>query len=100
MMQGQAALSKDRIRKASPRKSRKPDRDAIVNDFLPSIRIHASRLKMRIPPHIETDDLVSSGVVGLLDALNRFDDFLQKPYERETLARKVRSVLDAEPSKF
>ena len=28
-----------------------------------------------------------------------FDDFLQKPYERETLARKVRSVLDARPSK-
>ena len=27
-----------------------------------------------------------------------FDDFLQKPYERETLARKVRSVLDAGPS--
>ena len=74
MMQGQAALSKDRIRKASPRKSRKPDREAIVNEFLPSIRIHAARLKMRIPPHIETDDLVSSGVVGLLDAMNRYDD--------------------------
>jgi len=28
-----------------------------------------------------------------------FDDFLQKPYERETLARTVRSVLDARPSK-
>lgn len=28
-----------------------------------------------------------------------FDDFLQKPYERETLARKVRSVLDGRPSK-
>ena len=50
MMQGQAAVSKDRIRKTSPRKSRKPDRDAIVNEFLPSIRIHAARLKMRIPP--------------------------------------------------
>jgi RNA polymerase sigma factor for flagellar operon FliA len=73
MRQGQAALSKDRIRKASPRKTRRPDRDAIVNEFLPSIRIHAARLKMRIPPHIETDDLVSSGVVGLLDALNRYD---------------------------
>jgi two-component system cell cycle sensor histidine kinase/response regulator CckA len=29
-----------------------------------------------------------------------FDDFLQKPYERETLARKVRSVLDARASKY
>jgi len=29
-----------------------------------------------------------------------FEDFLQKPYERETLARKVRSVLDARPSKY
>jgi len=29
-----------------------------------------------------------------------FDDFLQKPYERETLARKVRSVLDARSSKL
>ena len=28
-----------------------------------------------------------------------FDDFLQKPYERETLARTVRSVLDGRPSK-
>ncbi len=28
-----------------------------------------------------------------------FDDFLQKPYERETLARKVRAVLDGVPSK-
>src|SRR5512140_309058 len=74
MKQGQAAVSKDRIRKTSPRKSRKPDREAIVNEFLPSIRIHAARLKLRIPPHIETDDLVSSGVVGLLDALNRYDD--------------------------
>jgi len=29
-----------------------------------------------------------------------FDDFLQKPYERETLARVVRSVLDVKPSKY
>jgi CheY-like chemotaxis protein len=29
-----------------------------------------------------------------------FDDFLQKPYERGTLAFTVRSVLDARPSKY
>jgi len=33
MKQGQAAVSKEKIRKTSPRKSRKPDRDAIVEEF-------------------------------------------------------------------
>lgn len=49
------------------------DRDAVVREFLPSIKYHAAKLKLRLPPNIEMDDLVSSGVVGLLDALDRFD---------------------------
>lgn len=49
------------------------DRDALVGEFIPTIRYHASRIKMRVPPNIEMDDLVSSGIVGLLDAADRFD---------------------------
>lgn len=63
-----------------PRKSRKParknralERESVVSEFLPGIRIQAMRLKMRLPSHIETDDLVSSGVLGLLDAMDRYD---------------------------
>ncbi len=75
MVQSQAvqAPCRTKVPRTSPRKSRKPNREATVQEFLPSIRIHAARLKLRLPPHIETDDLVSSGVVGLLDALDRFD---------------------------
>jgi len=50
-----------------------PDREALVNEFLPGIRYHASILKLRLPPNVEMDDLVSSGVVGLLDAADKFD---------------------------
>jgi len=49
------------------------DRDALVNEFIPTIKYHAARIKMRVPPNIEMDDLVSSGIVGLLDAVDRFD---------------------------
>lgn len=49
------------------------DKSLLVDDFIPTIRYHASVLKHRLPPHIEMDDLVSSGVVGLLDAAERFD---------------------------
>ena len=59
--------------KALSKKTVLPNRDAIVSEFLPGIRIQAMRLKMRLPSHIEADDLVSSGVVGLLDALDRYD---------------------------
>jgi RNA polymerase sigma factor for flagellar operon FliA len=62
--QGQAIQSYGRIQNTATRNPPRPDREAIVNEFLPSIRI---------PPHIEIDDLVSCGVVGLLDALERFD---------------------------
>lgn len=50
-----------------------PDRETVVNEFLPTIRYHAAMLKLRLPPNIEMDDLVSSGVVGLLDAMEKFD---------------------------
>ncbi len=50
-----------------------PDRENLVNEFLPGIRYHASALKLRLPPCVEMDDLVSSGVVGLLDAAEKFD---------------------------
>jgi RNA polymerase sigma factor for flagellar operon FliA len=73
MMQAKAVRTSETKRKASPRKSRLPDRDAVVQEFLPGIRIHAMRMKLRLPSHIELDDLVSSGVVGLLDAMERFD---------------------------
>ncbi len=49
------------------------DRDTVVREFLPSIKYHATKLKLRLPPNVELDDLVSSGVVGLLDAIERFD---------------------------
>ncbi len=73
MMQAKAVRTPAATRKASPRKSRMPDRETVVLEFLPGIRIHAMRMKMRLPSHIELDDLVSSGVIGLLDALERFD---------------------------
>lgn len=49
------------------------NREEVVREFLPRIKYAAARLKLRLPPHIEMDDLVSSGVVGLLDAVDRFD---------------------------
>ncbi len=47
--------------------------ERLVLEYAPLIKYIASRMAMRLPPHISVDDLISSGMVGLLDAIKKFD---------------------------
>ena len=50
------------------------EKEQIIKDFLPFIKYTAYRLGKRLPPQLTVDDLISSGIVGLLDALQRFEE--------------------------
>ena len=47
--------------------------EQMVLQYAPLIRYIASRLALRLPSHISQDDLVSSGIIGLMDAIQKFD---------------------------
>ena len=49
------------------------NRDEMILKYTPLIKYIAHRLALRLPPHIMIDDLINSGVIGLIDALNKFD---------------------------
>ncbi len=49
------------------------EKEAIIQDMLPYIKYTAYRLSWRLPPQLTIDDLISAGVLGLLDAIERFD---------------------------
>src|SRR6185503_15757369 len=49
------------------------DREEVLRRHLPLVRRVVQRLAVRKPPHIEIDDLVSWGIVGLLDAIAKYD---------------------------
>ncbi len=55
-------------KKLSPQK-----REELILKYTPLIRYIAGKLAMRLPPHISMDDLMSSGVIGLMDAIEKFD---------------------------
>jgi len=48
-------------------------REELILKYTPLIRYVAGRLAMRLPSHIAIDDLISSGVIGLMDAVEKFD---------------------------
>lgn len=48
-------------------------REALLLEQLPQVRYIARRIHERLPQHVPMEDLVHSGVLGLIDALNKFD---------------------------
>lgn len=49
------------------------EREQILVEHLPVVRYIARRIHEHLPAHVEMDDLVSAGMVGLADAFNKFD---------------------------
>jgi RNA polymerase sigma factor for flagellar operon FliA len=48
-------------------------RNVLIERYLPLVQLHAQRIASRLPSAVDTDDLCSGGVVGLLDAIVSFD---------------------------
>ena len=49
-------------------------KEQIIKEFLPFIKYTAYRFSKRLPPQLSVNDLISSGIVGLLDALRRYEE--------------------------
>ncbi len=49
------------------------EKNQYVEKYSPLIRYLADRLAARLPAHINKDDLVSAGVLGLIDAVDKFE---------------------------
>jgi len=49
------------------------DRERLLMEQLPQVRYIARRIHERLPRHVPFEDLVHAGVVGLIDAFNKFD---------------------------
>ncbi|MGD0460394.1 MAG: sigma-70 family RNA polymerase sigma factor [Terriglobia bacterium] len=69
-------------------------REKLLVDMLPLVKRVALTIRKRLPAHAELDDLFSDGVLGLVDAVTKFD--ASKRVRLETYARhRIRgSILD------
>ena len=48
-------------------------RERLVREYAPLIKYIAQKIAARLPANIELDDLMSSGVIGLMDAIEKYD---------------------------
>ena len=52
---------------------KKAERKEITQRYLPLVKYLAHRISIKLPSHVDLDDLVNSGVIGLIDAIEKFD---------------------------
>src|SRR5512147_1473202 len=48
-------------------------RNRLMENYLPLVRYTAERIAAKLPSEVDTEDLVSAGLFGLLDAIEAFD---------------------------
>ena len=48
-------------------------REDLILEHLSLIKYHAYRIATQLPPNIEINDLINAGVLGLMDAIEKFE---------------------------
>jgi len=72
-----------------------PDEERVLLEHLPVVRYLARRIHERLPQHVEIEDLVSAGVVGLMDAFAKFDPDKKVQFRSYAQFRIRGAILDS-----
>ncbi len=71
------------------------ERDQLLMEHLPTVRYLARRIHERLPQHVELEDLVSAGVIGLIDAFSKFDHAKKVQFKSYAQFRIRGAILDS-----
>ena len=69
-------------------------REKIILEYAPLVKTVAGRLSMYLGYNVEYDDLVSYGVFGLIDAIDKFDTMKEVKFETYASLRIRGAILD------
>ena len=72
----------------------KADRNHLLEQHMPMVKRLAHHMKAKLPPSVEVDDLVQAGMMGLLDAINRYEETHGAQFETYAVLRIRGAMLD------
>jgi len=72
----------------------KSDKDFLVSEHAPLVKKLAHQMKAKLPPSVEVDDLIQAGMIGLLDAVSRYEETHGAQFETYAVQRIRGAMLD------
>ena len=70
------------------------DRSALIKQYQPLVKRLAHHMMAKLPPSVEVDDLIQVGVIGLSDALSRYESSQGVQFETFATQRIRGAMLD------
>src|SRR3954452_12640972 len=80
--------------KETPSKLTAQDKDKLILEYAPLIKFIAQKIAVRLPSNIELDDMISCGVIGLMDAIEKFDPTRDNKFKTYAEFRIRGAILD------
>jgi len=68
--------------------------EELMREYAPLVKHVAGRIAMFLPPHIQLEDLLSDGTIGLLDAFEKFDAARKVQFKTYATLRIRGAILD------
>lgn len=72
----------------------KKEREELIMKYVPLVKNIVGRIAMRLPDHVSKDDLINAGVIGLISALEKFDETREVRFETYAGFRIRGAILD------
>ena len=70
------------------------DKEQCLREYAPLVKRIAHHLKARLPGSVEVDDIIQAGMMGLLEAANRYDELRGAQFETYAAQRIRGAMLD------
>ena len=75
-------------------RSEKGEQGDLLTQYMPMVKRLAHHMMGRLPPSVEEDDIVQAGMLGLLDAISRYDEAQSAQFEAYAIQRIRGSMID------
>jgi RNA polymerase sigma factor for flagellar operon FliA len=69
-------------------------REQLIQDYASLVRFVAQRIASRLPSNVDLEDLISSGVIGLMDAIDKYDPTRENKFKTYAEFRIRGAILD------
>ena len=90
-----AAQTNPAAAKASAQAAKLARRDRVVLEHVPLVKAIAVRVHENLPVHVDLDDLVHAGILGLFDAASKFNPEKQVVFSSYAKHRIKGAILDS-----